>query len=322
MSGRDCDLMTHEEMALCKGFVELLATVAAQGELSREHAFDLAGRWFLQRFKTELDAWQAVDFPRAAEKSKAGSLNLEEWRGDVLVTILRELFRPVCGGFVDAYRLNWRKLLASIRDRLKNTVAGTFLEEPVPFRSGSFTPLSCLESVRPRKGLLHNHGLDLGAFAQLTMLMPRVGQVGIYDLQQERAKKYLDDHPNPAPTLAGLESRGLTKGCLLAERIPACLNYDIVTHWLGNAPGTWEYEIMEMAPDGERLRQVFPVSFKGRNEVTHTGIHKTTLFRQAGRYGIQIRIGGAKLAETFFEVATVAAQTPVEQVRPGNPATG
>jgi hypothetical protein len=138
------------------------------------------------------------------------------------------------------------------------------------------------------------------------MLMPRVGQVGIYDLQQEHARDYLVGHPNPAPMLAGLEVRGLTDGCLPAQRLPAVLKYDIVTHWVGNAPGTWEYETVETSPDGERLRHVHSATFKGRNDVMHAGLHKTTQFRQAGRYGVKIVMGGAKLAEAQFEVAILS----------------
>ncbi len=145
---------------------------AARGTLSREHAFDLAGRWLLQKLRTEIEAWQAVDFPRAVQKAEEGRLALKEWRGDALIVVLRDLIRPLCGAFVGTYRLNWPKLLASVRKRLEEVLAGTFLEEPVSFRSGRFTPVSCLEAIRPRDGVFHNHGLDPEAFALLTMAPP------------------------------------------------------------------------------------------------------------------------------------------------------
>jgi hypothetical protein len=302
MSGRDHDLMTLEEMTLCRGIVNLIPALAVKGTMTKQHAFDLAGRWFLQKFRSELEAWHSVDYRVAVRKVTEGKVDLDAWRADALVVILRDLIRPVCGAFVDTYRLNWRKLLASVRERLKDVTAGTFLEEPVSLRSGRFTPLSCLESIRPSKGLLHNHGLDLNAFAQLTMPMPRVGQVAVYDVQQDSAKNYLNAHPNPAPTLAGLEIRGLTDGCLLAESLPAWLKYDIMTHWIGNDPGTWKCEIVETAPDGERFRHVHEVSFKGRNDVAHAGLHKTTQFREFGLYNVRILLGGTKLAEESFRL--------------------
>jgi len=181
MSGRESDLMTAEEMALCKGHAGLLPGLAAQGKLSPDHAFELAGRWFLQHLKFELEAHQAVDFPRAAEKASEGKLHLDWWRKVMFAVILRELLSRLCRGFLDTYRLSWHRFVASVRTRLEALLAGTFLEEPVPCPKGPFTPLSFLESIHPRRGLLRYLGGDPEAFLQLTLYMPRVGLDAIYD---------------------------------------------------------------------------------------------------------------------------------------------
>jgi len=56
MSGLDSYLMTAEEMTMCKGYVGALPGLASHGKLSRDHAFDLAGRWFLRDLMSEVEA--------------------------------------------------------------------------------------------------------------------------------------------------------------------------------------------------------------------------------------------------------------------------
>mgnify|MGYP001044551653 CR=1 FL=1 len=302
MSGRGRELFTSEDMALCDGYYGILPMLASAGDLSRGYAFELAGRFLLQKFRNELEAYHAVDFPAAAAKAEEGKLNLEEWRKDMLCIMIREFITSICCAFLDVYQFSWRKLVASVRARMTEMVKGSFLEAPVTSRSEELTPVSFLESIRPRSGLLRNVSLDMDSFTELTVLMPRVGQVAVYNPRHGRAVKFLAEHANPAPTLADLGIKGLQEGCLVAEALPCHLDYDITLRWISNGVGAWEYEVVMTAPDGERHKSVYPLSTKEKDEFESLVIHMTTLFQQPGRYGVEIRLEGKSLAKTEYRV--------------------
>ena len=115
--------------------------------------------------------------------------------------------------------------------------------------------------------------------------------------------------------LAGLELRGPAARCRLAARLPARLRYDIVTHWLGSAPGTWEYQNVETGPGGARVTRSHRLTVKRRNDVVHSAVPGTRRLREFGRYGVEIRLGGKKLAATHFEFAPVSASQPRAHVQ-------
>ncbi len=302
MSGSACSMLTPDDMKFCANNHRMLPVLAAQKDLSQKCAFALAGRFLLQQFRNELDAYNSVDFPIALDKFGNNMLYLQRWRANVLCTVLRDLITPICCAFVDTYDLDWHELVASIRTTLNEMLKGTFLENPVVLNSVKMTPLSFLESISAKNGLLRNLNLDLGAFSRITELIPLVGQVAVYNPLHGHASEFLAAHPLPVPTLIHLAIKGLHEGCIATTNLPCNLKYDIVTHWSCNAPGTWDVDIVETAPNGEQLKHTYPLVTESKGAVNRLLIAKTMLFRQPGRYEIEVRIGRDTIAKTSFRV--------------------
>lgn len=201
LSGQDICLMADEDLSLCEGLVEALPVIGVRGRIPRDKAQEAGRRWFLQKFKTEIDAWNAVDFPTMKRKAREGKLDLESWRGEAMCAILRSLIGAVVWGFLEPYGISWREWSGSLAEDVRYLTRDTFLEQPVRCREGTCTPGSCLEGIDLSNGLIRNRRLCADIYAGLIAGMTRVGQVGVYDENNAVAQHFLAENSGPPLTL-------------------------------------------------------------------------------------------------------------------------
>ena len=182
LSGAAYDLMTRADIDFAHGFAELLPTFAAQGFLSRDEAFCMARRFYLQHMKRELGACSAVDYPYYRGKVGNGDGRLENYRGALMCMIVGFPLEPLGVGFVDAYSIDWREWTEAVRSPMEQLARGTFLEEPVLFRETAVTPWSLLASIDVSRGCIRDTSGGKMPFPHLVSHLQRDGGVATYGL--------------------------------------------------------------------------------------------------------------------------------------------
>jgi hypothetical protein len=180
LSGAATDMLTEADLEFCKGFAELLPVVASQGSLSKGDAFSMAGRFFLQFVKREIEAYDRVDYRFCRNQFQPGDKELEVCRGAFLCMIVGYPLEPLAGAFIDTYSLDWRTWTRSVRRQMDGLTQGTFLSKPVLYAGAPVTPWTLLNSIQVAGGFIRDRSGGKMPFAWLVGHLPRHGGIARY----------------------------------------------------------------------------------------------------------------------------------------------